>query len=67
MSAQNRAPTSDSRKARSQPSDDRPQAAKFADLARELECDEDQEAFDERLKKVAKTQAEPSKPTQARK
>jgi hypothetical protein len=34
--------------------DPRPQAEKFKDLALELECDEDQEAFDERLKKVAK-------------
>jgi hypothetical protein len=30
------------------------QAEKFADLARELECDEDEDAFDERLKKLAK-------------
>ena len=29
------------------------QAEKFADLARELECDEDEAAFDERLKKLA--------------
>jgi len=27
---------------------------KFRDLARELECDEDEAAFDERLKKLAK-------------
>jgi hypothetical protein len=32
------------------------QAEKFKGLARERECDEDQEAFDERLKKVAKAQ-----------
>jgi hypothetical protein len=29
------------------------QAEKFADLARELECDDDEAAFDERLKKLA--------------
>jgi hypothetical protein len=31
----------------------KPQAEKFADLARELECDESEEAFDERLRVVA--------------
>ncbi len=35
--------------------DTRPQLDKFKDLARELECDEDEAAFDERLKKMAKT------------
>jgi hypothetical protein len=36
------------------PADDqRPQSQKFADLARELECDDDEAAFDERLKKLA--------------
>lgn len=35
------------------PSDERPQADKFVDLARELECDDDEAAFDERLKKLA--------------
>jgi hypothetical protein len=34
--------------------DPRPQAEKFADLARELDCDDDDAAFDERLKKLAK-------------
>jgi site-specific DNA-adenine methylase len=33
--------------------DDTPQVDKFRELARELECDEDEDAFDERLKKVA--------------
>ncbi|MDB5443814.1 MAG: hypothetical protein JWP73_2190 [Phenylobacterium sp.] len=33
--------------------DPKSQADKFRDLARELECDEDEEAFDERLKKLA--------------
>ena len=39
------------------PDDPRPQSQKFADLARELECDEDEDAFDERLKKLAKAPA----------
>jgi len=30
------------------------QGEKFIDLARELECDEDEEAFDERLRRIAK-------------
>jgi hypothetical protein len=34
--------------------DTRPQADKFRDLARELECDEDEDAFDERLRRLAK-------------
>ena len=29
------------------------QAEKFKELARELECDEDEDAFDARLKKLA--------------
>ena len=33
--------------------DQRPQVQKFPDLARELECDDDEAAFDERLKKLA--------------
>lgn len=32
----------------------KPQIDKFRDLARELECDDDEAAFDERLKKLAK-------------
>ena len=32
----------------------RTQAQKFADLARELECDESEEGFDERLRGVAR-------------
>jgi hypothetical protein len=31
-----------------------PQSDKFKALARELECDEDEAAFDEKLKRVAK-------------
>ena len=37
------------------PDDPRTQAEKFADLARELECDDDEAAFDERLRRIAKT------------
>jgi len=36
-------------------SDDPAQIDKFRDLARELECDEDEAAFDERLKQIAPT------------
>jgi len=32
----------------------KPQVDKFRDLARELECDDDEAAFDEKLKKLAK-------------
>jgi hypothetical protein len=31
------------------------QVEKFRDLARELECDDDEGRFDERLRKIAKT------------
>ena len=31
----------------------KPQIDKFRDLARELECDDDEKAFDERLKRIA--------------
>ena len=33
--------------------DAKPQAEKFRDLARELECDEDEAAFEEKVRKVA--------------
>ena len=36
------------------------QSEKFKELARELECDEDETRWDERLKKVAK--GKPEKP-----
>lgn len=39
-----------------EPKDDRPQADKFKDLARELECDEDEAAFEETVRKVATPQ-----------
>ena len=35
-------------------SENKSQSDKFKDLARELECDEDEKHWDERLKKVAK-------------
>lgn len=34
--------------------DDKPQSEKFKEAARELECDEDEARWDERLKRVAK-------------
>ncbi len=38
------------------------QSDKFKDAARELECDENEAAFEEKLKKIAKT--EPAKNTE---
>jgi len=38
------------------------QPEKFRDLARELECDEDEAAFDERLRKLATTPKAPKAP-----
>lgn len=32
----------------------KPQADKFRDLARDLGCDEDEKAFEERLRRIAK-------------
>jgi hypothetical protein len=58
--AENQHRESDSRK--SSAPDSRTQAEKFADLARELECDEDEAAFDEKLKKLAKAQLAPKAP-----
>jgi len=37
------------------------QSDKFKEAARELECDEDEARWDERLRKVAKGKPEPSK------
>lgn len=36
-----------------------PQVDKFKELARQLECDEDERAFDERLRKLAKAPTQP--------
>ena len=41
------------------PDDPKPQAHKFADLARELECDEDEAAFEDTVRKVAKAPPPP--------
>jgi len=38
------------------------QAEKFAELARALECDEDEAAFDAKLREVAKHKPMPEKP-----
>jgi hypothetical protein len=40
--------------------DPRPQIEKFRDAARELETDDDEAAFDERLKKLAKAPKAPA-------
>lgn len=40
--------------------DPRTQLDKFKDLARELECDEDEKAFEDKVKKVAKTPTRPA-------
>jgi hypothetical protein len=40
----------------------KPQADKFADLARKLESDEDEAAFDAKLREVAKHKPVPDKP-----
>jgi hypothetical protein len=40
-------------------SDPRPQSEKFADLARELECDEDEDAFKAAVRKVGTAPREP--------
>lgn len=40
----------------------KPQLDKFKEAARELEADEDEARWDERLKKVAKGKPEPEKP-----
>lgn len=41
--------------------DDKSQADKFRDLARELECDEDEERFEEAVKRIAPKEP-PAKP-----
>ena len=39
----------------------KPEVDKLRDLARELECDEDEAAFDERVKRLAKAKPEAPK------
>ena len=46
--------------------DPRPQADKFRDLARELECDEDEDAFKAAVRKVGTAPREPVKPKDER-
>lgn len=41
--------------------DDKPQADKFRDMARELECDEDEAAFEDKVRRVA-TAPKPGSP-----
>jgi hypothetical protein len=38
------------------------QADKFRDMARELECDDDEAAFDERVRKIATAPKAPATP-----
>lgn len=42
--------------------DERSQADKFRELARELGCDEDEAKFDEALKRIAKAPQKPKAP-----
>lgn len=44
------------------PEKPKPQIEKFRDLARELECDDDEETFAERVKKIASAPRAPLKP-----
>jgi len=43
------------------PSPNKNQSAKFKDAARELGCDEDEAAFDKRLRKIAKVKPQEAK------
>lgn len=43
------------------------QADKFKRLARELECDEDESAFDQKLERVAKPPPQPKRSDEAKK
>lgn len=42
--------------------DDKPQLDQFKDAARELECDDDEQRFKERLGKLVKAKPAPEKP-----
>jgi len=42
--------------------DQKRQSDKFKEAARDLECDEDEARWDERLRKVARQKPEPEKP-----
>ena len=39
--------------------DDKPQSERFIETARELGCDEDEAAFDEKLKRIATVKPKP--------
>lgn len=41
------------------PTAPKPQADKFRDLARDLECDEDEAAFEDKVRRVASVQVGP--------
>lgn len=43
----------------------KPQPDKFRDLARELDCDEDEKAFEDRVKRVAQADAKKSNQSKA--
>ncbi len=52
---------------KARPLSDKPQAAKsqsdkFRDLARDLECDEDESAFEEKVRKIANSSVQQPKP-----
>ncbi len=40
----------------------RTQSEKFINIARELGCDEDEKAFDDKLRRIAKTKPKKEKP-----
>jgi hypothetical protein len=42
-----------------QPQPEKPQLQRFIETARELECDEDEAAFDEKLKRIATAKPKP--------
>lgn len=48
---------------KSEPTDKRTQLDKFKDAARELECDDDEKRFADKLGKLVKSVPKPEKPT----
>lgn len=44
------------------PEPTKPQVEKFKEAARELECDDDEARFDERVKKLVRQKPAPGKP-----
>jgi hypothetical protein len=59
VSSQRRAYDLHLRRQEAQQLNDRPQVDKFRELARQLETDDDEARFDERLKKLAKAPSQP--------